>query len=239
MKTFLSLNFSSFRFQSLQSQQQPTIDEDDLTLTEARKYEVAGGTSHYRQFIRYRNGRLCLLTPNFHAWSLRVNEHGNSCSVLIPIDAWIRQQLNVAEKFATQNVVNHSVDPTQNMIYKRLWIGDMMYISVASWCQIFKKNRESGQYETVDIKALGRGTYTVTIEVPYIFIGPHKNGEDFSLTLRIVQITFDPEVEDRAKPVTIPLTPSKAPTTKGRRRKNVAAKPQHEDFDALKALLNN
>ena len=125
-----------------------------------------------------------------------MKEHGTNHSALIPIDAWIRQQLNVAEKFATQNVANLSVDPTQNMIYKRLWDGDMMFIRVASWCQIFRKNTESGQYEAVDLKALGRGTYNITIEVPYIFIGPHKNGEDFSLTLRIIQIAFDPEVHE-------------------------------------------
>ena len=98
----------------------------------------------------------------------------------------------------------------------------MMYIRVAKWCQIFKKNTESGQYETADIKALGRGTYNVTIEVPYIFIGPHKNGEDYSLTLRLVQIAFDPEVEDKARLTAIPIIPSKASTAKGRRRKHVS-----------------
>ena len=161
-----------------------------------------------------------------------MKEHGTNHSALIPIDAWIRQQLNVAEKFATQNVANHSADPTQNMIYKRLWDGDMMFIRVASWCQIFRKNTESGQYEAVDLKALGRGTYNITIEVPYIFIGPHKNGEDFSLTLRIIQIAFDPEVEDKARPVAVPLTPSKAPTAKGRRRKTTS-KTQLDWLDVL------
>ena len=166
-----------------------------------------------------------------------MRQHGANHSALITIDTWMRQQLNVTEKFATQNVANLSVDPTKNMIYKRLWDGDRMYIGVAPWCQILRKKSESGQYETVDINALGRGTYTVTIEVPYIFIGPHKNGEDFSLTLRIIQITFDPEVENKASPVAIPIVPSKAPIAKGRRRKNAPKTQLDEVLDTLVAAL--
>ena len=155
-----------------------------------------------------------------------VREQGSDHSVLIPIDPWMRHQLTITEKFLSQNVTTPPDYPKGNLTYKSLWGGEMMYIRVARWCQIFKKNAESGQYDSVDIKSLGRGTYSIMVEMPYLYIGPHKNGEDVSLTLRVVQITFDPEVP---KPMLrdIPTISTKASGVKGRRRKH--APKTHED----------
>jgi hypothetical protein len=41
----------------------------------------------------------------------------------------------------------------------------------------------------------GRGVYGLTVEVPYVYIGEHRSGEAFSLTLRFVEIIFEPDME--------------------------------------------
>ena len=36
------------------------------------------------------------------------------------------------------------------------------------------------------------GLFSFSIEVPYVYIGPHKGGERFSLSLRLLQVTYTP-----------------------------------------------
>ena len=179
-----------------------------------KKYEVAA-VPHCRQFICYENSKLQLLTPTFHSTGLKVVQNADDYSALIPIDNWLRQQFNVIESFVQQNV-----DRSQSgsSVYKPLWSGDMMYIRMSRWCNVFRRSGEPNRYDSIDMKTpLGKGTFSITIEVPYIYIGPHKNGENFSITLRVTQIVFNPE------PIA-PLTfHFKEPEPKGRRRKNAAS----------------
>lgn len=200
----------------------PSLDPANLSVQPPAHYEVVNGAPQYRQYLRYENSKIQLLTPNFTFDHLIVKQHLNELdhSVLIPVMPWLRQQFNVIETFVQQNADFSQLKlPTPYKVnYKPLWSGDMMYIRVSRWCQIFKQNLETGQFDTVNIKErLGQGTFNVTIEVPYIFFGPHKNGENFSLTIRIDQIVFIP---DKPRPNIITY---KTPDVKGgRRRKNAA-----------------
>ena len=200
--------------------QHPGIDAANLTLSGLCNYEVpVTKTPHSRQFIRYQNGRLQLLTPQFHSLGLKIKENENGYSVLIPIDPWLRAQLNIAEEFVQKNVASDSsgVKP----VYKPLWDGPMMYVRVASWCQIYRRLFGTPQYERIDdMKTIGRGLYSITIELPYIYIGPHKNGEHYSTTMRIVQVTHEPEAELKAVEMPRVTIPIKSAPGKGRRKKN-------------------
>ena len=53
-----------------------------------------------------------------------------------------------------------------------------------------QQNTATDTVTSVPLENLGQGTYSITIEVPYIYIGPHKRGEDCSLLLRVVQIVY-------------------------------------------------
>ena len=96
-----------------------------------------------------------------------------------------------------------------------------MFISASRWCSVFQLNKETGNYDPITIKEaqFGRGRYSVTVEIPYVYIGPHKCGENFSLTTRVVQIVYDPATE---KALDIPF---KVPEGKGRRKKKAAPIP--------------
>ena len=199
--------------------QHPNIDAANLSLSQVTKYEVSGSTTHHRQFIRYQNGRLQLLTPNFHSYGLRLNSNGDDdYSVLVPVDPWLRQQFDVTETFMRKHLADQTEAPLHNAVYKPLWDGNMMFVRVARWCQIHQRNPETRQYNVTELKTLSRGTYNITIEVPYLYIGPHKNGADCSLTVRIVQIVCEPDAEKAVMPPpdTIPVKPA---GVRGRRRK--------------------
>lgn len=179
-----------------------------LGTTTASKYEVANCIPHYRQYITYEGGRAQLLTPNFRSFGLMKKHNGANVSILLPVEPWLRDQLNMFETFAQQNINSPDhILSSDELVYKPLWKGERMYIRVAKWCNILQQNMQTGSYESVNISTpLGPGTYNVTIEVPYIYIGPHKNGENYSLTLRIVQIVYHPELNS---PNLIQLTPPK------------------------------
>lgn len=129
---------------------------------------------------------------------MRKANAGSQFSVLVPVEPWLRDQLNIIEDFAKQNanVGNFIMSSMNALSYKPLWPGQRMYIRVSQWCTILRRNIETGKYDSVKLDTpLGPGTYNLTIEVPYIYIGTHKSGEDFSLSLRITQIVFEPESE--------------------------------------------
>lgn len=188
---------SLLSLQADNNNQAPVIVSTSLATFPATKYEVVNSIPHYRQYITYENARLSILTPNFKSEGLTRKLNGSNFSILVPVETWLRTQLNVIEDFVKQNVNvgNHIMAPVNGLKYKPLWLGQRMFIRVAHWCNILKRN-EIGEFESVKHDTpLGPGTYNMTIEVPYIYIGPHKRGEDFSLALNIVQIVFQPDTE--------------------------------------------
>ena len=84
---------------------------------------------------------------------------------------------------------------------------------------MYHQNPTTNSYKAVDRKMVfGPGFYSVTIDVSHVYIGPHKNGEHFSLNLRVSQITY------QSIPSAPPALPFKKPDGRGRRRggKNAA-----------------
>ena len=193
------------------------IDVSKLTLGPPVKYEVQNNPSHYRQYLRYQGGKLMLLTPAFEASQLTLRKTNSDVAVMVPIEPWVRQQLDQIERYVQQNVTIPSEYSLQLAAvgYKPLWQQPLMCISASRWCNVFQLNHVTGSYDSVDIKeaTFGPGRYTVTIELPYLYLGKHRNGETFSITTRIVQIVHDPKPP---VPVTIPFKPVEG---KGRRKK--------------------
>ena len=191
-------------------QAQPTqhseIAVQRLSLSAASKFEVADNAPIYRQYINYGDSRLQLLTPVFKAVGLMRRQSGNNLSVLVPILPWMREQFDIVENYVKENVNLGNDNPQKALVYKPLFRGGMMYVRVAPWCNIMRRNSESNSYESVDHSTpLGAGSYSVTVEVPYAYIGSHKNGEDFSLTLRVVQIIYDPCTVQFSNLIQVPI----------------------------------
>ena len=180
------------------------LNPAELHLSTPMSKEVSGEGKSYRQFINYHGMKVVLLTPNFQLESLKMRSHKGVQSALIPVESWLREQLNILERFVVDNVSIPEDVPKPTGIqtlYKSLWGSKNMYITLSKWCNFFQFKEGSGGYEPLTSSSnFGRGTYNVSIEVPYVYIGPHKDGHCYSLTLRIVQVVYKPDL--------IPSTPS-------------------------------
>ena len=186
---------------------------NQLTVSSPVPYEVLN-TPHHRQYLNYRHSRLQLLLSNVHSESIKFvrNKHGHSCQV--PIDSWLRTQLDTVEQFVQHNVDLSCVNPPPKVVsYKPLWRGNQMMIHLAPWCNILKQVN-CNMFETADPRTeFGSGHFQISLELSHIYIGPHKNGENFSLSMSVVQMVFHPE------PTTfVPIKP-KPVEKKGRGRK--------------------
>lgn len=155
------------------------------------------GKSHYRQFLRLAGRKVILATPNFTADGLSIRDNGQNKAILIPTEGNLRAQLNVLEHFVCSNVTLPSglkrPEDQKVQLYKALWQQDNMYVSVSPWCEYYQFNPELNAYTRMSEQGpFGKGSYHMTVEVPYVYIGEHKGGHLFSLTLRITQVVFQP-----------------------------------------------
>ena len=146
--------------------------------------------------------KVMLSTANFETEKLIIRGEGTNLSVLIPTQGTLRTQLNVLENFVTEKVTipNGLKQPSdcKAPMYKALWQQDNMYVSLSPWCDFYLFNHSIGEYTKMTSKGpFEKGVYNVTLEVPYIYLGEHKDGHLYSLTLRVVQVVYQP-----ASPIT-------------------------------------
>ena len=175
------------------------IVSNNLSLDPPTQKEVCEAGYHtYRQYLHYDNQKVLIQAPTFQQNGLSFRTYKDIRSILVPIDPWLRNQFHVLEKFIIENVVipedvcKAVPNPPK---YKPLWDGDYMCLAISQWCKYYRETSVQGTYESVDSNSqFGDGMYQLTIEAPYIYIGPHKDGASFSLTLRVVQIVFKPNL---------------------------------------------
>lgn len=207
----------SFLFGLLQAAapEQVNLNPTLLGSSNAVRYEVNNRPPCYRQSISYQDANLQLMVSNVAMEELPRNDFGKSVSFRLPITDWLRKQLDIVEEFVTDNVDLASLPESSSnktFVYKPLWRGPQMYVSVSPRCDFQCYDSATGVLQSSSLSNMrGKGTYTFTLSVPFIYIGPHKKGEDYSLSLEIVQIIFYPFVD----PTVIPKKP-----VKRRRQKN-------------------
>ena len=181
-------------------------------------------TNHRRQYLAYCGKRIQILLQNVDADCVKLIDNEPGFSYRIPVESWLRSQLDAIEHFAQQNVNLSSPDspPPALAKYKPLWRGDDLIIHTAPWCRVFKQVGETGNFESLSRPThIEGGLVNITLEVPYIYIGPHKNREHFSVSLAIVQMVF----YSAASP-SLPIK-NKSAEKKGRTRKeNVSKNPE-------------
>ena len=221
------------------------IEASHLNLSKPVQKEVCQAGCHtYRQYVTLNKNKLTFQTLDFQVPNLTMRADKTFRSICIPVEPWLRQQMNVLENFVKENV--NIPDDVANALghpskYKPLWDGERMFISVSKWCNFLRYTGNDGVCEQVTPDFhFGSGMYNVNIEVPYIYIGPHKDGYTFSLTLRIVQVVFKPNVIAVAlsSQVDTPAITKSPPATKPKRSRK--KKKEEEDVLGLfETLLNN
>ena len=106
-------------------------------------------------------------------------------SVLIPLDDLTRSTLSEIETFVKSNV--------DSPRYKPLWLKDAMYVNVSRWCLYEQINSDGSRALLPPGSFLGKGTYSLTLHVSHVYVGPHKKDETFSLSLHVSRIAYKAE----------------------------------------------
>lgn len=173
-----------------------TLDMDKLSLTLPQEVKV-GMTSHFRSHLEHEGEGIYITTPCIELVSLKKRESNNSCSsFFIPCEDGTRGELNKLEDFVQRYFHETPLaSQDQKPVYKPIWQGPELIISTSRWCRFFKRMAD-GKTEAVTENELSEpGKYQFTIEAPYVYIGPHKAGQNYSINLRVVQVVFLPHVE--------------------------------------------
>ena len=176
------------------------FDEANLSLGELKELPEKDGTKAFRQAILYQNAKLTFLTNEFTSDNgrlvLNYNDF-NRLSCLVPIAPWFRERLNTLENFITKNMtvplelLATCGDPAS--VYRPLWNGNNMYITVSSWCR-FLKNKANNPCAYEQVKGPDGflcGTYQVIVEAAYVYYGNHIDAQKVcSLSLSVIEIRY-------------------------------------------------
>ena len=154
----------------------------------------------YYQNIEYDGTKLILQSPLVEMSTLDVRPNMIGNAALIPVTGWLRQQLTLIEQFVHQHV-QIPKDLLQAWPHKRLdyytslFEGTSMFITLSKFCQ-FTRGISPDNCQVVDsIYSFGKGMYSFRIEIPNVYIGPHKGGELFALNLRVIGIYCQVETD--------------------------------------------
>ena len=168
------------------------INEAEVTLTEPTPDKVPAA---YKQLVKINGERAILQTANYRTNSgLHFYCNKEMKALIVPVDTWLRTQLSTLEKAAMMKVTIPPDVPKAKegvYVYKPLPSRDSLLLTVSKWCKYFKYDKSKGGYELLkDFIPFEKGQYNVNIEISHVYIGPHKGGQNFSLSLRISQILY-------------------------------------------------
>lgn len=177
-----------------------SVNPQQLSLGLPRPEKVSrDGFPSYRSTIHHFGQKLVIKTPDVEYHGLQMRMTNGSCSLTVPIDSWTRSQLNTLECFVQCNVVipEDVLAPAgSSRDYRPMWPYPVTFILCSQWCNYYWKNPETGMCRSVSPEQLTQpGLFSFSIEVPYVYIGPHKGGERYSLSLRLIQVTYTPLTE--------------------------------------------
>lgn len=155
----------------------------NLSLDEAVKLEVSDA---YKRCLKKDGSRIIISTPVIHvSGGLKFLTNKSMSSVLLPLDPATIASLKEIEEFVKENV--------DSPRYKPLWLKDSMFVSVSKWCRYELLTSNGSVQQNPENLILGAGLYMLDIQASHVYIGPHKNGETFSLSLHVTRIAYEPE----------------------------------------------
>ena len=125
--------------------------------------------------------KIVITTPMFYKDNdFCFNSFENLQSVFVPLDPLTLSRLQTIEAFVQASV--------QSDIYKALKLGTGIYCNISKWCKFLKYTSDGVMKTMEDESSLGKGTYSFDLQVSHVYVGPHRGGETFSITLHVVSI---------------------------------------------------
>ena len=229
-----------------------SIDPSKLKLGEEREVNISDQQAfiRYYQDITYDGTRMLIQTPAVKLSGLKYIQSKYNHGVVIPVGNWLRQQFNILDDFALGHVElpNDLVQAWPfklATLYKHFYEGNYIAINIGKFCAFTQglDDFSSAQLKSPPLPQFGCGSYSFTIEIPNIYVGPHKAGALFSFVTRIVRVHYQPDIVleepldvstvsplKPTVPVTVPVTePIPIPKIKRRRKNVVPAESQNSN----------
>ena len=138
-------------------------------------------------------------TTNYHTnCGIFLYSHGpDQMSMSVPVDDWLRSQLTRFQNFVIANATIPSDVPQSSdgsYVFKSLLDQNSIMIPLSKWCKIYKYCPDQGTYTRTDnLKQFRKGDFAATIDISHVYIGPHKGGQHFSLSLRVKRVVYQEE----------------------------------------------
>lgn len=182
----------------------------------------------YQQDILYDGTRLVLQTPAVRLNGLSRPDHPLGKSVGIPLTPWLNQQLSIIDEFVTANalipdVLLNTWPEKRDNYYKPIYKGAVTNILESKYC-CFSEGLNLESSEFVREPSAAPGLYSFAIQIPHLYIGPHRDGSLVSVSLRVVKVHCELELPDLDRIVEVQSTSPKKqtitnPPTKQRKRR--------------------
>ena len=167
------------------------------------KVPVSDTLPRYHQTISYGGCKLNIQVPASELFALIYsNKSMYGDAVLVPVSKWLKQQFELINMFVERNacIPNElSMQWSVNLpsYYKPIYDGHNIFISMSKFCRF----TEEVNGNLIDLPCqprpnFGKGLYSFTIEVPYVYIGPHQAGHLYTTQLRVTRIHFQSIASD-------------------------------------------
>lgn len=211
------------------------ISPNQIQLEAVVSEKVAGS---FKQIIRVNGNRLRLQTLTYRTESgIRLFHHdGERMSISIPLDDWLRQNLSVLQHFVVAHTQVPSSVPRTNegtYLFKSVLDRLDLIITLSKWCKFFKYNEGEAVYKEVEqFQPFNKGEYSLLIDISHVYIGPHKGGQHFSLSMHVRQITYKEdaaETEQSALLDELLKVTAEEPAKKKKTTKNARKKTKNSD----------
>ena len=159
----------------------------------------------YKQNVRVNGQKAAILSSTYSTiHGIFIYSHkDDQTSMRVPLDDWLRSQLT----FFQDKIIAMATFPADvpkskdgSYLFRPMFTPgqDSIMIPMSKWCKIFKFNDEKGLFERVDkLTPFAKSSLSVTIEVSHVYIGPHKGGHNFSLSLRVKQLVYNAEEKEK------------------------------------------
>ena len=182
-----------------------TVSPDKLVLQEpynnTKVLEPSLRDLKFNQNLTYNGKHLVLRTDFIPSADVKFSETQRGKRLLIPVSPWLRKQLDIIEEYVTSHMtipveIAHPWQPrhAQDSIYKKIWSGDTLCISVSNWCRFYRQDPD--YLSEIRPNELGDGSYSLCIAIPGVYYGYHNDNKLASLTLRVQDFLYKPEADN-------------------------------------------
>ena len=178
----------------------PSLNMEHLEISQPEKLSmkipVSDNIPRYKLTLSYQGCKLVIQTPAVEQEGTFYKDNIVGESIILPVSSWLRHQFNILDLFALEVVtvpddLRRHWQAKENM-YKAIYNGKNICVKLSQFCRF----TQTVDGQVVDVPCnprprFGHGRYSYTLEIPSFYMGPHKAGEMYSLTMFINRVHFE------------------------------------------------